>query len=228
MDGNGRWATSRGLQRLQGHHAGVKAVTELVRVCPEMGVSTMTLFAFAIANWKRDQAEVDGLWVLFHSFILNDLQELVAQGVKISVVGNREGLPEHIQTAVGKVETDSEANTTFLLQIALNYDGVDEVARMVKNALIQNISPEEVTSEYVQTHLDTQPNNDPDIIIRTGMPKPMEHMALWRSSAFLPMQSVQSVCVSTEVLWPDFTEHHLKEIIEYADLDSRLFGGQRK
>lgn len=228
MDGNGRWATARNLPRLAGHTAGVEAVKELVRACPSLGVTTMTLFAFAIANWKRDKEEVDGLWAIFHEFISRDLQELITEGVRIKVIGDRNGLPEDVKEAVVKVERESKDNSKNFLQIALNYDGVDEVARMVKKILLDKITPEEVDAQYVMSHLDTEAGNDPDIIVRTGIPASIDGMSQWRSSAFLPLQSVQSVCVSSEVLWPDFTPDHLKKIIAYADPDSRLFGGQRK
>ncbi len=228
MDGNGRWATAQDKPRLFGHAQGVQTVIDVVRQCPSIGVHTVTLFAFAIANWKRDKEEVDGLWELFHTFINSSSQELIENGTRIVCIGNREGLPEHVRTAVIQLEQDSQNNDKVLLQIALNYDGVDEVARLLQRVIEQGVLVEEITPQYIQTHLDTQPNNDPDIIVRTGLPVGEKGMAMWRSSGFLPIQSVQSVCVSTEVLWPDFTIEHLQEIITYANPNARLFGGQRK
>lgn len=228
MDGNGRWATLRSLPRLSGHNAGVQAVKTLVRACPEAGIGTVTLFAFAIANWRRDKEEVDGLWEIFHEFFVKDLQELMAEGVRVIVIGNKNGLPSSVRAETDKIEKESENNNGLLLQIALNYDGVDEVARLVQKAIINNVAAEDVTPEFVRMHLDTQPGNEPDIIVRTGMERPRDDMSIWRSSAFLPIQGAQSVCVSSCVLWPDFTIEHLKEIVEFADPDSRLFGGQRK
>lgn len=227
MDGNGRWATSRGLPRLSGHQAGVEAVKTLVRACPEIGVNSMTLFAFAIANWKRDKEEVDGLWKIFDVLLAEHLKELIDDGVRIVVIGNRSGLLENTRKEVIAVEERSKQNTKFLLQIALNYDGVDEVARMVQRTIEDGITAKEITVEYIQEHLDTGAHKAPDIIIRTGMPSAQNGMSVWRSSAFLPIQSVQSVCISSQILWPDFTPKDLQEIISYADLDSRLFGGQR-
>lgn len=228
MDGNGRFATKQGLPRLSGHNAGVQAVREIVKSCPAHGIHAITLYAFAIANWKRDKEEVDGLWLIFHTFISQDVQELIDQGVQVVVIGNRAGLPDDVRLAVEKVEEASKENTAFLLQIALNYDGVDEVARMLQRAIADRIAEKEATVAYVRTHLDTHAGNEPDIVIRTGMPAPQNGLGVWRSSAFLPLQSVQSVCVSTDVLWPDFTIDHLKEIIDFANPDARLFGGQRE
>jgi len=227
MDGNGRWAAKRGLPRLLGHKEGVTTLKNIVRACPSLGVHTLTLFAFAVANWKRSKEEVEGLWKLFEIFIEEDLQELIEQGVRVVVIGNKDGLPPSVVRSVEKAEASSKDNTKFLLQVALNYDGVDEVARLMKRAIASGVSEHDITSEYVQSHLDTIVGNDPDIIIRTGMPAPKNGMGVWRSSAFLPIQSAQSVCVSCEVLWPDFTSSYLKEAIVYADAESRLFGSQR-
>lgn len=227
MDGNGRWATARGLPRLHGHKEGVRAVKELVRECPSLGVDTITLFAFAIANWKRDKEEVDGLWALFKIFIEKDLSELVQNGVRVIVIGNRSGLPPSIADSIKTVELQSKDNSEFLLQVALNYDGVEEVARLLQRTIAEGISVEKIDAAYIRTNLDTQADNEPDIVVRTGMQSSEEGMSIWRSSAFLPIQSAQSVCVSSEVLWPDFTVEDLRKIIVYADPDARLFGGQR-
>jgi undecaprenyl diphosphate synthase len=228
MDGNGRWATLQGMPRLFGHKAGIEAVRTVVRGCPVIGVTTVTLFAFAIANWKRDKKEVDGLWQLFLTFFKTDIQELVDEGVRVVCIGDRSGLPSDVLLEVERVEAISKENTTMLLQIALNYDGVDEVVRLVKRAIKNNVEASIVDTKYITDNLDTEAGNDPDIIIRTGMDKTHDGMSIWRSSAFLPIQSAQSVCVSSEILWPDFTPADLEKIIAYAKPEARLFGGQRK
>lgn len=228
MDGNGRWATKQEQPRLFGHTHGVEAVKCIVRACPDLGVGTVTLFAFAIANWKRDKEEVDGLWEIFHTFFHNDIAELIDGGVRVRVIGRRDGLPEKVLAEIEKAEADSGENDTFLLQVALNYDGIDEVTRLIERVVSDGVKATDITPEFVVTHLDTEPNNDPDIVIRTGMDAAHDGMSIWRSSAFLPLQSVQSVCVSSEVLWPDFTPEHLEKIIAYAKPEARLFGGQRK
>lgn len=228
LDGNGRWATKQGKPRLFGHRTAVNSLKTLVRDARGIGVSSMTLFAFAIANWKRDKEEVDGLWQIFNHFFETHIAELAQEGIRIHVIGDRAGLPPDILEKIQKVEKQSLANDAFMLQIALNYDGVDEVARLLKRSIENGIDPNDVTSEYVLSHLDTLLGTEPDILIRTGLPAPQDGMNIWRSSAFLPLQSAQSVCVGTEVLLPDFNIEHLKKIIAYADPDSRLFGGQRR
>jgi undecaprenyl diphosphate synthase len=227
MDGNGRWATAQGLPRLSGHAAGVQTLKTIIRACPSLQIRSVSLFAFAIANWKRDKEEVDGLWKLFELFVLNDMEELITEGVRVITLGNKAGLPESIRASLNTVETRSALNTTLVLQIALNYDGVDEVARLIQRTLQENTDPKLITSDYVREHLDTLVGFEPDSVIRTGMSAGSNGMSMWRSSAFLPIQSAQSVCVSTEVLWPDMTVAHLQEIIAFADPQSRLFGGQR-
>lgn len=228
MDGNGRWATAQGQPRLFGHAAGVEAVKRIAKTAGEAHVHTITLFAFAIANWNRDQEEVDGLWELFSVFVARDLNELVEDGVRMKVIGNRTMLPEKTLKEIELVEERSKDNTGLFLQIALSYDGVEEVARMVKEAIAAGLDPEQIDAEYVRTHLDTEAGNEPDVVIRTGMKEREGRFSYWRSSAFLSIQSAQSVCVGTQTLWPAFELEELKEIIAFADPDSRLFGGQRK
>ena len=227
MDGNGRWATAQGEPRLVGHKAGVDAVLSIVKAAPETKVHTITLFAFAIANWKRDKEEVDGLWVLFMEFLVTTLDELLEEGVRFRLIGDASGLPENVRKAGKDAEERSKNNAGTLLQVALNYDGVGEVTRLLKRTVMAGVSPEEITSAYVLDNLDTEAGNNPDVVIRTGMKERAGRFSYWRSSAFLPLQSAQSVCVGTETLWPDFTRDELVEIITFADPDSRLFGGQR-
>ena len=227
LDGNGRWATQQGKERLEGHAAGAEALRTLLRGCSAIDVCTVTVFAFAIANWNRDHKEVDWLWILFHQFIVESTQEFMDTGTRVIFIGDRAGVPLSVAQSLERLEVASRDNSKLLLQVALNYDGVDEVTRMVQTAIKERVPIEDVTSEYIMSHLDTQADNEPDILVRTGMTKAEEGMAIWRGSGFLPLQSVQSVCVSSEVLWPDFTIEHLKKIISYANPGARLFGGQR-
>tara|TARA_B100000745_G_scaffold297342_1_gene244147 strand:+ start:347 stop:1066 length:720 start_codon:yes stop_codon:yes gene_type:complete len=227
LDGNGRWATQQNKPRLFGHAEGANTMLRLIDNAAQAQVHTLTLYAFAIANWKRDAEEVDGLWALFMEFLEAHLETLLQQGARFKSVGDRTGLPAHVRTAAEDAEERSKDNTGLLLQIALNYDGVDEVVRMMRAAVESGITPEEVTSEYILSHLDTEAENDLDILVRTGMKESEGKFSYWRSSSFLPLQSVQSVCVGTQTLWPDFEVEELKEIIAFADPNDRLFGGQR-
>ncbi len=228
LDGNGRFATAQNQPRLFGHEAGIKTLKLIAEACPALGIKTLTVYAFAIANWNRDKEEVDGLWFLFRQMFQNELQELAQAGIRIRVIGKRDNLEADVQQLCAEIEEQTKDNKTSLLQIALNYDGVDEVARFVQKVIKEGVKAEAITADYIKNHLDTEASDEPDIIVRTGMPAPQGELGLWRSSSFLLLQSAQSVCVSTTTLWPDFSIDHLKEIIQYADPDSRLFGGQRK
>lgn len=228
LDGNGRWATAQGQPRLFGHAAGVKNLTKLALACPDAGVRTLTVYAFAIKNWKRDKTEVDGLWELFFKMVEEEFKTLMENGFRIKLIGNRPGLPANVLESIERIEEQSKDNDRLLLQIALNYDGVEEVARMTKRAIEAGVSATDITQEYVETHLDTDPERPLDIMIRTGAKKHEGKFSLFRNSSFLALQFSQAIGVSTETLWPAFTPEELKEIISYADPDSRLFGGQRE
>ena len=233
LDGNGRWAKAQGKPRLFGHRAGEKNVGKIVRACDENNISVLTLYAFAIANWNRDKEEVDGLWNIFRQFYDSEMREFMNMNAQVRMIGDMAGLPEDIVDMVKKGEEDSKDNTGLIVQMALNYDGVDEVTRAVRKiaqaAKEGTIDLEDITDEYLFSSLDTGGVQQPDVIIRTGMPQPEEGngMALWRSSSFLQLQSAQSVCVSTPVLWPDFSPEDLTAAIKFADPDGRLYGGQR-
>lgn len=227
MDGNGRWATQQGQERLFGHRAGVTVVKEIAKHAAQAQVHTISLFAFAIANWRREQSEVDGLWELFLVFLTNELEELLADGMRLRIIGDRAGLPEQVRAAAEDAEARSTENTGLLLQIALNYDGVEEVARLVQRAIESGIPADAVNATYVRDNLDTTADNEPDVVIRTGMKPNDSGFSYWRSSAFLPIQSAQSVCVGTTTLWPDFSVQELQKIIAYANPDDRLYGAQR-
>lgn len=234
MDGNGRFATSSGNPRLYGHTEGIEAVKRVVRACPQLGITTMSLFAFAIANWKRDRDEVEGLWRLFKLFFERDADELLSCGVRVRVIGDTEGIPEDVRSLIDDIEDRSKENTTLLLQIALNYDGLDEVVRAVRKistAVATGLySVDSVDADGVMAALDTGSAPALDVVIRTGMPTADAERGLstWRSSAFMPLQSLQAVCVSSTVLWPAITVEQVKEALAYARPEGRLFGGQRK
>jgi undecaprenyl diphosphate synthase len=234
MDGNGRFATSSGNPRLYGHTEGIEAVKRVVRACPQLGITTMSLFAFAIANWKRDKEEVEGLWRLFKLFFERDAEELLSSGVRVRVIGDKDGIPEDVRTLIDDIEDRSKMNTTLLLQIALNYDGLDEVVRAFRKMATEVASgvrpADSIGADEVMSALDTNDAPVLDVVIRTGMQEadPEHGLSIWRSSAFMPLQALQAVCVSSTVLWPAITVEHVKEALVYARPEDRLFGGQRK
>jgi undecaprenyl diphosphate synthase len=234
LDGNGRWATSQNQPRLFGHTSGFKNIALIAKACPEHNIKVITVYAFAIANWKRDKEEVDGLWNLFREFFDSEIYELHKNDVKVVVIGRRDEIADDVVARIEKAEQTTSNNKGVILQVALNYDGVEEVVRATKKivALVKSgsLAIEDITQATISDYLDTREVADPDVIIRTGMPQPESEtgLAMWRSSTFLQLQSAQSVCVATPILWPDFSASDLKEVMSFAKPDDRLFGGQRK
>ena len=224
MDGNGRWGTLQGLSRIKGHSAGARRVKELVQYAGEVGMTSLTLWAYSTDNWKRNETEVNALMSLFSTYIEKESEYLRTSNVKALFIGDRTMLPLKLQEAMKNLEENTKDNTGLVLQVALNYGGSDELVRTISKITEKDI---EVSKESIADALDTAGVPNPDIVIRTGMPAAEGKLSQWRSSGFMPIQSLQSVCVSTEVLWPDFTPEHLEEIITYAKPSARLFGGQR-
>ena len=236
MDGNGRWATEQNLPRLEGHAAGETAFTALVhQICDVASeITTLTVFAFAKANWKREQSEIDGLFDLFRKLYIENLDEFNDRNVRVTPLGEVSELPEDIQEKIAEGVEKTKNNTGLHVQIAVNYDGLNEAVRATKQLAAQvaagELAVETIDETVLRNALDTKGDADADIVIRTGMKKgdAEKGMAVWRPSGFLTLQSTQAVCVSVEKYWPDFTYEDLVDAITVADLGSELFGGQRQ
>jgi undecaprenyl diphosphate synthase len=220
MDGNGRWAESRGLPRIQGHRRGADRVREIVEACPDLGVSHLTLFAFSTENWKRPQAEVIGLMRLFRRYIKKEGARLVDEGVRVRFIGGRERLDADLQALMGGLEERTLDNTRFNLTIAINYGGRDEIlraTRRVAEAVRQGrILAEDITSDTIEAHLDTAGLPDPDLILRTS--------GEYRVSGFLPWQSAYSEFAFVDTRWPDFTVEHFAQQVRGFGTRERRFG----
>lgn len=234
LDGNGRWAKAQGKPRLFGHTAGFKNIEPVLKTALDMNITTLTVYAFAIANWNRDQDEVDGLWDIFRLFFTSELEKIKKHEVRVQVIGRREEIADDVVALIEKAEAETAHFTKATFQVALNYDGVEEVTRATK-AIAEQVSAgtlnsADITPELLEQHLDTSSTPAVDVVIRTGMPplEPGATMAVWRSSSFLQLQSAQAVCVSTATLWPDFSAADLKAAMTLAKPDDRLFGGQRQ
>lgn len=222
MDGNGRWANRRGLPRTMGHKAGLEAVRRTVRCAPELGVRTLTLYAFSSENWSRPPDEVRDLMGLLRLFVRKDLTELAENGVHIRIIGRRDDLQDDILRLIDEAETRTAANTRMTLNIAFNYGGRDELARAVSKIVATRaanpaLAHAPVTEADIAAALDTAGQLDPDLIIRTSGEK--------RLSNFLGWQSAYSEFVFQDCLWPDYDREYLQQAIaEYCDRDRR-FGG---
>jgi len=221
MDGNGRWAKSRGLPRLAGHRAGVEALRQTVRAAPGLGISYLTVYAFSSENWSRPKSEVSDLLGLLKLFIRRDLAELHQNGVRVTVIGDRTSLQPDIRGLLEEAESLTALNDALTLVIAFNYGGRDEIARaarkLAQSAVRGEIDPEEINPEIFAAALDTTGIPDPDLVIRTSGELRLSNFLLWQAAyselAFLPCY------------WPDFSAEHLAEAVRDFGRRERRFGG---
>ncbi|HEY9056644.1 MAG TPA: isoprenyl transferase [Aurantimonas sp.] len=221
MDGNGRWAHSRGLPRSMGHRRGVEAVREAVRAAGELGIQYLTLFAFSSENWRRPQDEVAELMGLLKHFIRRDLADLHKEGVRVRVIGARDNLSDDIRSLLEEAESLTCNNERQTLVVAFNYGARDEVTRAMRRIAEKfaagEVSLESLTPDYLDEHLDTAGIPDPDLIIRTSGELRLSNFLLW--------QAAYSEFVFLPCLWPDFDRKSFEEAIaDYLSRDRR-FGG---
>lgn len=228
MDGNGRWAKAKGLPRMAGHNAGMKAMKEIVRRSGELGIKHLTVYAFSTENWKRSVEEVSGIFSLIVVYVEKELKELAANNVQVHVLGDYSVLPEDSVRSLKKAIDATKSNTGLHFNIALNYGGradicmaAKELAKLVKDGKLE---PEEIDEKLIGEHLWTGAAHedvpDPELIIRTSGELRLSNFLLW--------QSAYSEFVVTDVLWPDFTPEHFEKCIEEFQHRDRRFGGRKK
>lgn len=221
MDGNGRWAKGRGFPRAVGHERGVEALRRTVEAAQEIGLKNLTVFSFSTENWRRPVSEVNALFGLLKAYVKRDLNRLAEEGVKIRILGTREGLPDDILELVDRAEERTADNHAFNLCIAFNYGGREEVLRAAKSIAKAvesgDMSAEDIDENGFAAFLDTRSIPDPDILIRTS--------GEFRLSNFLIWQAAYAELVFMDVLWPDFGKQHLLEAIDIYRKRERRFGG---
>jgi undecaprenyl diphosphate synthase len=221
MDGNGRWAAGRGLPRSAGHRQGVEALRGAVRAAGEFGIEYLTIYSFSSENWSRPAEEVSFLLDLLRRFIRQDVAELHQAGVKISVIGDREGLEPGIVALLEDAERLTRDNTKLKLIVAFNYGSRQEITRAAR-AIAEKvrdgrIDPADITAPVLANHLDTAGIPDPDLLIRTGGEQRLSNYLLW--------QCAYTEFVFVDEHWPDFSvEVFARAIAEYQSRDRR-FGG---
>ncbi len=221
MDGNGRWAQSRGRPRLFGHHAGAKRIREIVEACPEFGVKYLTIFAFSTENWTRTQEEVAGLMKLFRRYIMRESQNLKDSGVRVRFIGDRVRLELSLVDLMDNLELMTCENDLVHLTIAINYGGRNEVARATRRLAYDvksgRLSPKEIDEETLPKYLDTLVLPDPDLLIRTSGEARISNFLLW--------QAAYSEYDFVDTLWPDFTREMFEQALERFRKRTRKFGG---
>ena len=217
MDGNGRWATQRGLPRLAGHKAGVENVKPTVLAAKKFGIKYLTFYAFSTENWKRPQDEVSGIMNLLSIFIDKEVHNLHKEGVRILQIGRRERLDQSLRKKIeGAIEL-TKNNRTISVQMGLDYGGRDEITQAVRRIVASGTAPEDVTEELISQNLYTAGIPDPDLVIRTS--------GEMRTSNFLIWQSAYAEWIFPETYWPDFTEEVFWQMLEEYSRRDRRFGG---
>ncbi|WP_126977216.1 polyprenyl diphosphate synthase [Frigidibacter oleivorans] len=221
MDGNGRWATSRGWPRLVGHRKGAERVKEIVRACPDLGIDWLTVYAFSTENWKRSTEEVLGLMGIFARYIEKEADAMSAEGVRLRFIGARDRLDPRLQRLMAGIETRTAPNARVNFTVAINYGGRDELARaarrLAEDVAAGRLDPCAADEAALAARLDTAGMPDPDLVIRTS--------GETRTSNFLPWQSAYAEYEFSPVLWPDFTPEVLAGILGRFGLRERRFGG---
>ena len=214
MDGNGRWAKKRHLPRVVGHERGVEAVRKLVRAAREMGLEALTLYAFSTENWRRPEDEVSALMGLLKRFIMADLEEFVANNVRLRIIGEYRILAPDIVALLDDALERTAGNDGTTLVVALNYGAQDEIARAAAKAAAKG----PITPESIEAELDTAGLPPLDLLIRTSGEVRLSNFLLW--------QAAYAEMWFTDVLWPDFTPAHLEEALaEFAGRERR-YGGR--
>ncbi len=220
MDGNGRWAKSRGLIRTLGHESGTKSVKEIIKSCSVIGIEYLTLYAFSTENWNRPKIEVDTLMKLLVRSLRKELDLLQKHNVKLNTIGNLEKLPHSAQKELSDVIEKTKNNTTMTLTLALNYGAREELVTAIKKISdkVKNniISSDSIDDSIINEHLYTQNLPEVDLLIRTSG----EH----RISNFLLWQIAYAELYFTDILWPDFNEQNLYEAIISYQKRERRFG----
>ena len=214
MDGNGRWALSRGLPRLAGHKAGTENLRRVIRTSVEFGIKYLTIYAFSTENWGRPPEEVKGLMYILEDVIDKELAELNKEGVQLRHIGRLERLAPSLQKKVLHAVELTKNNDRLILNVAFNYGGRDEIVNAIQNIMKDRIAPEEVTDELVSRYLYTAGVPDPDLIIRTS--------GELRVSNFLIWQAAYSEWYVTPTYWPDFNKEEYQRALEtFAGRDRR-------
>ena len=217
MDGNGRWAISRGLPRLAGHRAGTENLRRIITACTEFGVKYLTIYAFSTENWGRPREEVDGLMHILEDVIDKELAELNQEGVQLRHIGRLERLEPKLQEKVLEAIELTKNNDRLVLSVAFNYGGRDEIINAIQRILKDGTKPEEVNSDLVSHYLFTVGVPDPDLISRTS--------GELRVSNFLIWQGAYSEWYVTSVYWPDFDKDELRKALNTFAKRDRRFGG---
>lgn len=217
MDGNGRWAKKRFLPVSVGHTQGAKRVVELLDVAQYYSIEVVTLYAFSVENWKRDEKEIEHLMQIIEKFYKSDFAKILQNNVQVKFIGSREKIPERTLGVMKLIEDESSKNTGLVMNIAFNYGGREEIVSAV-NAALREGSKNQITKEDIEGALYTAGQPDVDLLIRTSGEERVSNFLLW--------QIAYSEFVFQDILWPDFKEKSFIEALQIYSSRNRRFGGR--
>jgi undecaprenyl diphosphate synthase len=218
MDGNGRWASARGVSVEEGHRAGARALRRTVEAAIDLGVRSLAVYAFSTENWARPPDEVESILELMSETIDRELPDLAKQGVRTRFVGRRDRIPEELQLEMEELERATAANDRLHLWIAFDYGSRAELVAAARELVASGVAPADVTEEALASRLYAPELSEPDLVIRTSGEKRLSNFLLW--------QSAYSELVFTDTLWPDFGEDDLRAALDEFASRARRFGGR--
>lgn len=218
LDGNGRWATKRGLPRTVGHKVGIEAVKKTVESASELGIEVLSFFAFSTENWKRDKNEIDAIFEILRNYLKENEEEYLSKNIKLMTMGDISKLPKDLYLKFEELKEKTKNNSGLIVNIGLNYGGRDELVRAFN--LILNEGKKEISSQDIHKYLYTKDIPDPDFIIRTSGEQ--------RLSNFMLYQCAYAELYFPKVLWPDFDKKHLIKALKVYSKRDRRFGGITK
>lgn len=220
MDGNGRWAQKKLMNRVTGHEKGAETVRMVVKTCRELGVNVLTLYAFSTENWQRPKLEVSALMTLLRKFIEQETPEMLKTGIRLKAIGELEMLPDSVLSPLKESMEKTKDNKGMILNLALSYGGRGEITRALRRiseeVRIGSIDSSSVTEETISSYLDTNGMPDPDILIRTSGEQRISNFLLW--------QVAYAEMFFTKTLWPDFTRDEFIDILAEYQKRNRTFG----
>jgi undecaprenyl diphosphate synthase len=221
MDGNGRWAEERGMRRIYGHREGINSVREITTECARMGMTSLTLYAFSVENWKRPRVEIRYLMRLLRRFLIEERPTLMQNGVRLRAIGRLDDLPADARKALRETEEQTAANEGMLLRLALSYGSRSEIAdglvRLARDVRAGRLAPEAIDEETLRGYLYDPETPDPDLMIRTAGERRISNFLLWQLS--------YAEIFVADVCWPDFRARELRAALRDYARRVRKFGG---
>jgi undecaprenyl diphosphate synthase len=218
MDGNGRWATARGLPVAEGHREGARALRRTVEAAVDLGIESLAVYAFSTENWARPPDEVESIIELMDETIDRELPDLAKQGVRSRFFGRRDRVPADLQEKMGRLESETAHLDRLALWIAFDYGGRAELVDAARSLVAEGLRPEDVSQDVFASRLYAPELRDPDLVIRTSGEQRISNFLLW--------QSAYAELVFDETLWPDFGEERLQAAVEEYARRGRRFGGR--